>query len=513
MRQVSMATRDELLAAVAARYQRGTRAEKTRIVNEFAAVTGFHRKHAMRLLRTGPTDRRAASRPFRRLYDDAVREGLIVLWEASDRICGKRLKALIPTLVPAMERHGHLALAPEIRTSLLTVSAATIDRALRPQRERSGARTRRRGPPSSIRRSIPVRTFSDWNDPPPGFVEADLVAHSGPIASGAFVQTLVLTDVATGWTECAPLLVREQTLLVSVLTQLRSLLPFPLLGLDVDNDSVFMNESVRDYCRAEGIVLTRCRPYHKNDQAHIEQKNGAIVRRILGYRRYEGMAAARELARLYATTRLFVNAFQPSFKLAEKEREGARVHKRYHAPATPSDRLLADPRTSNVVRQRVETLRADLDPVRLLADMRAAQQALVGIADRAGPPATPATAQREDTMPIAAFLAGLRTAWQLGEVRPTAQTKPKPKRGRRRPDPLVAVTDKLHAWFEADPSQTGCDLLVRLQAAYPGRYRDALLRTVQRRLKVWRGEIASSLVFGVQSRTAQPADTISGTFA
>jgi len=264
-----MATRDELLAAVAARYQRGTRAEKTRIVDEFAAVTGFHRKHAMRLLRTGPTDRRAASRPFRRLYDEAVREGLIVLWEASDRICGKRLKALIPTLVPAMERHGHLALAPEIRTSLLAVSAATIDRALRPQRERSGARTRRRGPPSSIRRSIPVRTFSDWNDPPPGFVEADLVAHSGPIASGAFVQTLVLTDVATGWTECAPLLVREQTLLVSVLTQLRSLLPFPLLGLDVDNDSVFMNESVRDYCRAEGIVLTRCRPYRKNDQAHI----------------------------------------------------------------------------------------------------------------------------------------------------------------------------------------------------------------------------------------------------
>ncbi len=165
-------------------------------------------------------------------------------------------------------------------------------------------------------------------------------------------------------------LVREQTLLVSVLTQLRSLLPFPLLGLDVDNDSVFMNESVRDYCRAEGIVLTRCRPYRKNDQAHIEQKNGAIVRRIVGYHRYEGLAAARELARLYATTRLFVNAFQPSFKLAEKEREGARVRKRYHAPATPSDRLLADPRTSNVVRQRVETLRADLDPVRLTSRHR-----------------------------------------------------------------------------------------------------------------------------------------------
>lgn len=334
MRQVSMATRDELLAVVAARYRSGTRPEKTRIADEFAAVTGFHRKHVLRLLRAGPTDRRAALRPARRIYDEAVRDALIVLWEASDRICGKRLKALIPTLVPAMERHGHLALAPEIRASLLTVSAATIDRTLRPQRERSGVRRQRRGPASSIRRSIPVRTFSDWDDPPPGFVEADLVAHSGPIAAGAFVQTLVLTDIATGWTECAPLLLREQTLLVSVLTQMRGLMPFPLLGLDVDNDTVFMNESVRDYCQDAGIVLTRCRPYRKNDQAHIEQKNGAIVRRIVGYRRFEGMEAARMLAGLYATTRLFVNAFQPSFKLAEKERDGARVRKRYHGVPT-----------------------------------------------------------------------------------------------------------------------------------------------------------------------------------
>jgi hypothetical protein len=293
-----------------------------------------------------------------------------------------------------------------------------------------------------------VRTFSDWNDPPPGFIEADLVSHSGPRASGAFVQTLVLTDVATGWTECAPLLVREQTLLVGVLKELRTLMPFPLLGLDVDNDSVFMNESVRDYCRDEGIVLTRCRPYRENDQAHIEQKNGAVVRRIVGYRRFEGMTAARELARLYGRMRLFVNAFQPSFKLAEKAREGARVRKRYHAPLTPCDWLLAGPRTPEEVRRRVERLRADLDPVRLLAEIRAAQQSLVALADQ--PLAQPGAEPTETAVPLAIFLAGLRTAWQSGEVRPTAQPKPKPKRGRRRPDPLVAVTDELRAWFEAD---------------------------------------------------------------
>ena len=154
-----MATRDDLVAAVVERYGRSGRAEKTRILDEFAAVTGFHRKHAMRILRSGATDRRTRARPERRRYDEAVREALIVIWEASDRVCGKRLKALAPVLVEAMERHGHLHLAPEVRTSLLAMSAATIDRALRPVREQAGSQARRRSATSSaVRRSIPVRT-------------------------------------------------------------------------------------------------------------------------------------------------------------------------------------------------------------------------------------------------------------------------------------------------------------------------------------------------------------------
>lgn len=231
------------------------------------------------------------------------------------------------------------------------------------------------------------------------------------------------------------------------------------------------------------------------------------MRRIVGYRRFEGMAAARELARLYATVRLFVNVFQPSFKLMDKEREGARVRKRYHAPATPCDRLLADPRTSPEVRRRTEALRADLDPVRLLAEIRAAQASLVALADR---PAASASLKPAAPPPIAAFLASLRTAWQAGEVRPTTQAKPKPKRGRRRPDPLIAVTDELRAWFEAEPSRSGGELLARLQATYPGRYADGLIRTVQRRLKIWRGDMASAMVFGVSQR-ALAADACSGT--
>src|SRR5215469_3461308 len=381
MRRISMAARDELVAAIVGRYVQGDRCERGRILDEFTAVTGFHRKHAMRLLRAGRVTRRYGPRPERRVYDDAVREALIVVWEASDRICGKRLQPLLPILAEAMERHGHLQLAPEVRTRLLAMSAATIDRALSDIRRQAGSATRRRSAPSAaIRRSVPVRTFDGWDNPPPGFVEADLVGHSGPVAKGSFVQTLVLTDIATGWTECAPLLVREQRLLTEVLSELRKLLPFPLLGLDTDNDSVFMNETVRDYCQRVGIEFTRCRPYRKNDQAWVEQKNGAVVRLTIGYRRFEGLEAAAALAHLYAVMQLLVSFFQPSFKLAAKTRDGALVRKRYHPPATPCQRLIADPRTSEEVHCRLEDLRARLNPVGLLIEIRAVQQELVAIA-------------------------------------------------------------------------------------------------------------------------------------
>jgi hypothetical protein len=180
-----MATREELLRSVSQRYRGSSRSEKSRILEEFAAATGYHRKHAMRLLRAGPSSKPPASRPLRRIYGTAVREALIVVWEASDRVCGKRLKAIMPTLIGAMQRHGHVQLAPDVSDALLKMSAATIDRALAPQRESVGSRRRRASGITTIRRSIPVRTFTDWNDPPPGFIEADLVSHSGPVARGS----------------------------------------------------------------------------------------------------------------------------------------------------------------------------------------------------------------------------------------------------------------------------------------------------------------------------------------
>ena len=209
MRKVSMATRAELILAIRGRYASAGRPEKAKILDEFVALTGFHRKHAMRLLRGSDEPAKGGARPGRRIYGDAVRAALVLAWEASDRICGKRLHPLLPLLIEAMERHGHGGLDDQKRQQLLAMSAATIDRILKGVRASAAGQRRRKGS-TAIRRSVPVRTFSDWNNPAPGFVEADLVAHSGPFAKGAFTQTLVLTDIATGWTECAPLLVREQ---------------------------------------------------------------------------------------------------------------------------------------------------------------------------------------------------------------------------------------------------------------------------------------------------------------
>lgn len=490
--KVSMATRTELVNAVRERYRTADRRSKGRVLDEFVAVTGFHRKHAMRLSRAGRPVTVAGVRLELRVYDEAARTALIVLWEAADRVCGKRLRPLIPILLEAMERHGHLDLAPDVRTKLTTMSASTIDRALRNVKADGRAPRRRGVAGTALRQSVPIRTFDDWGDPAPGHIEADLVSHSGPVAKGSFAWTFTLTDIATGWTECAPLLVREQTVLVAVLDEVRKLMPFTLLGFDTDNDSVFINETVRDYCASSGIAFTRCRPYRKNDQAWVEQKNGSVVRRLVGYRRFEGLGATAALADLYAAARLFVNFFQPSFKLAEKHRDGARVHKRYHAPATPYQRLLDDPRTTDAARAHLREIFVGLDPVRLLRDIRAAQQRLVALADAT----SPSMVSGEPTAPpLEAFLASLRTAWRSGDARPIASDKPKQKRGRRRPDPLTGVTEQLKHWFDDEPWRCGRELLEKLQAEQPGDYPDGLLRTVQRRLKIWRSEQACALVF------------------
>ena len=323
-----------------------------------------------------------AARRRRRKYD-AIRDALTALWEASDRVCGKRLVVMIPTLLPALERHGRLQLGEGEHGQLLAVSAATIDRMLGDVKvAAAGGRRRRVGFYSAIRREVPIRTFNDWRDPPPGFCEIDMVAHGGTSVAGSFIQTLTMVDVATGWTECLPLVARDGRLVVEAIKRAQSLFPWLLRGADFDNDSAFMNEVVVPWCRAQKIEVTRSRAYKKNDQAFVEQKNGAVVRRLVGYGRFDGVETARVMARLYAAARLYVNFFQPSFKLKEKRREGAKVIKRYHAPATPYERALAHPKVPKAVKGRLREQYRTLDPVALLAEIRAAQEELGDRIDR-----------------------------------------------------------------------------------------------------------------------------------
>jgi hypothetical protein len=490
-----MTTRKELIAALQLRYGSATFGDRIRILDEFVALTGYHRKHAIRLLREAPGAAKL-TRDRNRLYDEAVRQTLTVLWEAADRVCGKRLKALIPKLVDAMERHGHLDLDPVIKVKLFEVSAATIDRMLANARAQiDGQRKRRKGVGSAIRRSIPVRTFADWRDPPPGFFEIDMVEHcGGSKTDGEFVHTLTLTDIASGWTECVAMRTRNQMLIIEAFDKVAAELPFAMLGVDSDNDSAFMNQNVFDYCKGHGLEQTRSRAYKKNDQAWVEQKNGSVVRRLVGYGRLSGADARNALARLYASSRLYINFFQPSFKLKSKTRDGARVHKVYLAPATPCDRLLAHASVEPAIKEKLKAQFNSLDPVRLLQDIRTAQQTLSELAAH-GVRAEAAPAGESD---VAVFLASLSSAWKEGEARPTHRKQPKAKHWwKTRVDPFVDVWPVIEGWLIAEPTVAVNKLMERLATMVPDAYASKTqLRTLHRRVKAWRAERVREMVLG-----------------
>ena len=460
--KMTRAARAELANAIRQRYASAAGKDKRRILDEFVAATGYHEKSAIRVLNSQPTPQHRQTRHRPPLYDEAARAALIVLWEAGDRICGKRLKALLPILLPALERNGHLKLDDTIRPKILSMSAATIDRLLRPPRNATRARKHRRVEPEP-RRRIRMRTFADWKEPLPGGMEMDLVAHCGSVNRGSYVHSLVLTDVASGWTEAAPLVVREGSMVVETLERIRAGLPFALRAVDVDNGSEFVNDRLIEYCLAHGIELTRSRPYRKNDQAWVEQKNGAIVRKLLGYRRFEGIAAARAITRLYGASRLFVNFFQPSFKLAAKHRDGARVFKRYHPPQTPCERLLQADNISMAAKNTLREISAELDPLKLLEEMRAVQAYLAALAEGESPPQL-----TSDPPDLAAFVASLSSAWHAGEMRPTFSVEAKPRylRGLRQ-----ISTQTPRAGFSVEPKPAAPPTATAAPAKMPERTR------------------------------------------
>jgi hypothetical protein len=317
--------------ALPARREEGEGADARRALRP----QGWSRRHARRALQlaAGPSPNRRRA-PRERIYGPEVLGPLRRVWAALDGPSGKRLAPFMSEIVAALERAGELGLEPEIRAKLLRMSAATIDRALAPDRKRLQVKGRSGTKPGSIlKRQIPIRTFAQWDDRRPGFCEVDLVAHDGGSPFGEFCHTLDLTCVNTGWTEMRALRTKAQRWVREALADIAKDLPFPLLGLDSDNGSEFINVELFSWCAERGITFTRSRPYRKNDNCFVEQKNWPVVRQQVGYGRYDTPAELEVLRELYRHLRLHVNFFQPQMKLIAKTRQGAKVRKRFDIAA------------------------------------------------------------------------------------------------------------------------------------------------------------------------------------
>jgi hypothetical protein len=375
MRQMmSMATKRELLTTVAPRYFRANRKEKSRILDEFVASTGYHRKYATALLKHPNVRTRKDKRERKPRYGAEVAAALRRCWETLGCPCSKRLVPFLSELVPILERHAELSVKEEHRSLLLALSTATADRLLKDARKQYGHTTTRSG--TLLKHQIPIHTYADWCDAKPGHVEADLVAHCGDTTEGWYLNTLVLVDVATGWIEPLSLLYKDQQTVKDGIEQVRRRLPFPLRGLDCDNGGEFLNRMLFKYCKEKAIHFTRCRPYKKNDQCHVEQKNGAVIRGYVGYDRYEGIPAKQRMEALYEQVRLLVNFFSPSMKLLKKTREGARVKKIYDTPSTPYQRALASPDVSQEDKDRLTVAYDTLNPAEITRNIRKLQAEL-----------------------------------------------------------------------------------------------------------------------------------------
>jgi transposase InsO family protein len=378
---VTDGARREYAEELRGRYALATRREKGRILDEYCRTTHVHRKAAIRTLRrVGPQARRRPGRPCR--YAGAVRAVVAELWELSGRLCGKLLVPVLPLLLPALERHRGQTLTPAQRALLLGISAATLDRLLRPVRQRQGRQPRRAaGAASALKQQISIRTWSEWAGVRPGEVQGDLVLHCGETTAGFYLATLLVIDVATGWTELEPVWGLHADRVGSAVHHVRARLPVPLVAWHSDNGAEFINDGLFGWCRRHGIAFTRGRPYRKNDQAWVEQRNGLAVRRIVGHDRYSSRAAFATLQRLYPLLRLHLNFFRPLRKLVSKTRVGSKVIKRYDAAHTPYQRLLATGVLSPAQQHALAAQLAGLDPVTLARDRQRTLAALWPLRD------------------------------------------------------------------------------------------------------------------------------------
>ena len=356
--------RREYLARMRERYETADKVTRSRLLDEVCEVTGYHRKAVIRLLRRPAVRRvRRRGRPVR--YGPTVIGPLRQIWAAAGYPWSVRLRALLPAWLPWARRRWKIS--KDIAEKLRMMSPRQMDRALQPfkqeLRKRQYGRTK---PGTLLKHQIPLKT-DRWDVQVPGFTEIDLVAHSGDRADGEFIHSLNLTDIHTTWVETRAVMGKSQHYVQEALEHLRQQLPFRLQGIDSDNGSEFINYHLRSYCATQAIQFTRGRPYKKDDNAHIEQKNWTHVRKLLGYVRYDSPTALAAINQLYDDLRLLQNLYLPSVKLLEKRRVGARLRRRYDAPRTPFDRVAACPEVDRATVRALEQQRARLDPIALAA--------------------------------------------------------------------------------------------------------------------------------------------------
>jgi len=378
---VTERARREYAEVLRARYRLADKRQRGQILDEYCRTTGCHRKAAIRRLNREPrvTGRRPG-RPAR--FGRECLPVLQRLWHASDYLSGKLLAPVVPTLLRALETHHGLVVAADIRSALLSASPATLDRLLRPLRRRRPLPPRRLATAlNSVRQQVPVRTWSEWRGVAPGALQGDLVLHCGETTAGAYCATLVAVDVATSWTELQAIGGLHHQRVTGGIQALAQRLPFPLQHWHSDNGSEFINQCLLGWCQRRQIRFTRGRPYRKNDQAWVEQRNGLLVRRLIGYDRYSSRAAYATLQRLYTVLRLQHNFFRPVRKLRSKHRVGSKVLKRYDTARTPYQRVVAagvlTPEQHLALDQQIRTL----DPIALALEIHRTLDTLWKLAD------------------------------------------------------------------------------------------------------------------------------------
>ena len=365
---MSLKSKRELKEVVQPRYLKANKIEKQKILDEFTSATGYHRKHAIRVLKNQvqvQNHLKGKTKTYQTTYRGEVVQVLEQIWEIYGHLCSKRLQPFLPEAIKVLERCQEIELSKETKGLLLKISSASIDRCLRRVRIKSRHGLSTTKPGSLLKTLIPVRTFTAWDEERPGFMEIDLVAHCGNTTEGQYLNTLTCTDLSTGWTDVTALPHRSQQAVSEAIRRMRQRLPFPLLGIDSDNGSEFINDLLYRYCLDEQITFTRSRPYKKNDQAHVEQKNWSVVRHTVGYDRWETEQELALLESIYEDLRLYINFFQPSFKLIAKERIGNKTIKRYDTAKTPYQRVLERKDISLEAKARLMNLYVQLNPAEL----------------------------------------------------------------------------------------------------------------------------------------------------